>query len=575
MDILSGIVTFCDRGETQGSDFPVANGENFSPISHNVYIKASEGKQFHNPKTKVTVALLGYVSNLEELKNKYQLSSQPEGDLAAIEELYSRKQGSAPISALDGVFSIFIWDENAQTGYLFQDRYGSNLPIYYFSSRDRFVFGSNLKEILPYLPIPREIDAKAAQEFLHTNREIPNEHTLIKGIFKLLPQQSLMVFPKHNKYGVAQIKTKPKMAAQELARNQLLPSIEKQLNRLLGLANKNQLGMALSSGYDTNFIASLLAKLKDKKITAITIGGKDVNEIPAAQKCADSYHNIKHTGALLAPDILQSLPDIVWRLEGYVCERGILLSYELASQFQQQGINCVFLGDGADQVLQPYSSFALERYKRKIHEMIKSSLVGKYFYRAIKKYKDDTQHKQYQFSSSFKMKLKNVKYDIILDYILKKNGIIFNSYGIQPFYPFLNQDTADYAVAIRKSSKGRKYYEGEVIKKLDYRVSRLLQKKGGSTDIGYILEGQSHIIQQLLDKECLQKLFTPQQKAELISHPHYYAEIILQILYIYLFDRLFISGKYDRYFHQPGLDVKLDEAIAEMDPEESVGCLHG
>ena len=93
---------------------------------------------FHNNKTNNICAIIGYISNLEYICNKYFIDKKD--DVKVIERLYSFV-GTELICNLEGVFTIFIWDEARQKGHVFQDEYGSNIPLYYANTRSQFLLG--------------------------------------------------------------------------------------------------------------------------------------------------------------------------------------------------------------------------------------------------------------------------------------------------------------------------------------------------------------------------------------------------------------------------------------------------
>ena len=135
------IVQDCSRFNNGSIDLHVQRTSNF-----NFDTKAL----FYNPTSNILCAMIGYISNLEKIKLKYNVNK--EKDVEIIEKLYSIKKFEF-ILDLDGIFSIFIFDENIQKGYIFQDQYGSNLPIYYAYSKTDFVFSTTLKYLLKNIKV--------------------------------------------------------------------------------------------------------------------------------------------------------------------------------------------------------------------------------------------------------------------------------------------------------------------------------------------------------------------------------------------------------------------------------------
>ncbi len=514
----------------------------------------------YNHKNKVLCALIGYISNIDDLKAKYSLKKSLDTEILA--ELYE-KAGTGFFPDIDGVFTIFIWDSAQKTGYLFQDESGSNSPFYYVNEEGQFIFSNSLKCLLQNFRKKRRLNIQAVHDFLYTGRIVPNEDTLIEGIYKLLPGHRLIISHDKKEHKVQRIAANRTRYSKEYAKANLINSISKQIRRMAAGINTSNIGMTLSAGFDTNLILHFLNKEKFEKITAVTIGGSKVNEIPNAVKCASQYNNLKHLTVRVDENRISFLPDIVWRTEGYVFESGLFLAYEFASMMHREGIRCVFLGEGADQVLNPFKNFTLVKLKMSIMTSIKGTLLGAIFYRLVKKEKEPNKHKQHRLVKPFNTFFSRIKFSIIIDYILKKSGIFLNSYDIQAFYPFLNKDT----ICLSKSlgaplSKGKKFYKTEVIQTLGDKFSPYIKKVGGSTDIEYLLKGKEALIAGLLQKDVIKGLLSEKQSREILKNPQWYCETILQFMYLYLFNELFISGAYDDLFGDPGLDKKLEEYFA-------------
>jgi asparagine synthase (glutamine-hydrolysing) len=195
--------------------------------------------------------VVGYINNLDEIRIKYKIRNKNDNEV--IERLFSLK-GKNAANELDGVFSVFIYDENAEKAYLFQDEYGSNLPIYYVNLNKEFIFSTSLKVILKNVPIRKELDYAAVYDLLSFQTMIPNESTLIRDIYKL-PPQKIMVFDfKYNSFKIEPLKRNEEKISLSTAKVNLIKSIENNLARLFKHITVERLALALSSGYDSNFI---------------------------------------------------------------------------------------------------------------------------------------------------------------------------------------------------------------------------------------------------------------------------------------------------------------------------------
>lgn len=82
-------------------------------------------------------------------------------------------------------------------------------------------------------------------------------------------------------------------------------------------------------------------------------------------------------------------------------------------------------------------------------------------------------------------------------------------------------------------------------------------KIGGATDIHYLIDGRYEIIMKILQSDFVKKIFRKSQIIKMRNNLKCYYRLILQIVYLYLFNKLFISGKYDSRLDQNEIDIPL------------------
>ena len=95
----------------------------------------------------------GEVYNFLELKNeliKKGYSFTNETDTEVILSCYV-EWGDSCVKRFNGMWSIAIWDSSEQKLFLSRDRLGKK-PLYYIYNGEQFIFGSEQKSLLPFLP---------------------------------------------------------------------------------------------------------------------------------------------------------------------------------------------------------------------------------------------------------------------------------------------------------------------------------------------------------------------------------------------------------------------------------------
>jgi asparagine synthase (glutamine-hydrolysing) len=524
-------------------------------------LKNSKTPFFYNAKSGIFCAIVGYVTHLALIKR--ELNTNYEEDVAVIGELY-RSKGAHFAEKLDGSFTVFIFDENLRKGFIFQDRFGSHLPVYYIQTVEGFSFSTSLKGLLKNIKFPRELDYEAAIAFLSDGFAVPGEATLLRHVKKLVPGKYISIDATDLTFSVLKIKELEKQRSLSGSKQDLIPSIQDNIKTLFCSLTQKVPFLAVSSGYDSNFILHTLRKLSSVKMGSVTVGGNQENEIPQVLKILSSYQKIDGITEVIPPDIIHAFPDIVWRLEGYVFERGVFLQYVLAKMlFKEKGISAVFLGEGADQILDQHRHRASKQFMRKLRLFALTSFIGDLYFLILKKrVNPHSKIKRIRVLFEQRADLSSKEtHDKELDFILKKNGVMLNSFGVQGLYAYLNLRTQAASEALGGLNYKKKFFRKSVKRLVAPRVARVLAHKkiGGSTDPEYLLAEdlisairiiQSPFILKFLDKEKIHKI---------CANPLNYCELVLQLTCLFLFDAIFVSGKFDSKFDDENFEMRLSD----------------
>ncbi|MBR5006772.1 MAG: asparagine synthase (glutamine-hydrolyzing), partial [Clostridia bacterium] len=119
-------------------------------------------------------------ASLEEQGKKFDTGSDTEVILRAFETY-----GKETPSLLRGMFAFVIWDRMDKVLFGARDPFGIK-PFFYTSVGETFVFGSEIKGILEYPGVKREINPQALKTYLEFQYS-PLEETMFRGIFRLEP----------------------------------------------------------------------------------------------------------------------------------------------------------------------------------------------------------------------------------------------------------------------------------------------------------------------------------------------------------------------------------------------------
>lgn len=122
---------------------------------------------------------------LEQRRHKFYSHS----DTEVIVHMY-KEYGKDFVKQLQGMFAFALWDKNKKQLLIARDHVGIK-PVYYFVNGNKLLFGSELKSILCYKGIDREINYNAIDVYL-SYLYISAPMTIFKSVNKLLPGNFLL-----------------------------------------------------------------------------------------------------------------------------------------------------------------------------------------------------------------------------------------------------------------------------------------------------------------------------------------------------------------------------------------------
>lgn len=330
---------------------------------------------FFSHDNSVVVMCNGEIYNFNELKKElinkgYHFKTS--SDVETIPHLY-KEYGIDFVHKLNGMYAISLYDKNNQKLFLIRDRLGIK-PLYYSLHRNNIIFSSELKPILYFDFISKEIDYNALSDYLDL-LYIPSPGTPFKQISKLESGSYLEWTKKENKIvnywnpevtfgeSIETIETQRKI--EEI----LFDSIRMQLN------SDVPIGSFLSGGIDSSLITALSAVQTEKEFTAFHIHWKNtigkMDESSYAQNVVDKYGITFVKRDVNRIDVLNLLPKLIYYLEEPFADAAFIPTYFI-SQIASELIKVILNGAGGDELFGGY-----RRYKK--HSTFKS-IIGQLLY---------------------------------------------------------------------------------------------------------------------------------------------------------------------------------------------------
>ncbi|MBV8132699.1 MAG: asparagine synthase (glutamine-hydrolyzing) [Alphaproteobacteria bacterium] len=277
------------------------------------------------------------------------------------------------LDRLRGMFAFALWDERRKSLFCARDRFGIK-PFYYATIGHLFVFASEAKALLPFLP-EIESDRAALAEYLTFQYTI-GEATLFCGIRQLMPGHALIVENgniKIQRYWDVRYNI-------DYEHNQRY--FERRLVELLNdtidvhLRSDVSVGAYVSGGVDSSLIAILAGKT-ERGMSECFHGrftqfpGYDESDF--AQAAVDRVGARLHTIDITADHFRDHISDVIYHLDFPVAGPGSFPQF-MVSELAARHLKVVLGGQGGDEVFGGYARYLLAYFE----QCIKAALDGTY-----------------------------------------------------------------------------------------------------------------------------------------------------------------------------------------------------
>lgn len=311
----------------------------------------------------LAVFLNGEIYNYRELRRELEPrhTFRTNSDTEVIVHLYE-ELGEKCLDRLNGMFALAVWDSRREELFVARDRAGIK-PLFYADLGGCLYFSSELKSLLAFAGLPRELDREALADYL-SFYYISSPRSIFKGIHRLPQAHFLKVsggrceLKRYWDFAFRPERIGARDAAR-LAEEALLNSVRRQL------VSDVPLGVFLSSGLDSTAIVAMMAKLgvRAKTYTVGYEGGGTFNELDGARLVAKKYGTDHHDCLYGPQDVIKDLPGTVSRFAEPHGDWTYLAMGRLARQ-SRPDITVALTGAGGDELFGGYPTLIAARFGR-------------------------------------------------------------------------------------------------------------------------------------------------------------------------------------------------------------------
>lgn len=286
-------------------------------------------------------------------------------DTEVIVHLYE-EEGENFVQKLRGMFAIALWDNRTRTLLLYRDRIGIK-PLHYWFHNGTLIFASEIKAILEYPEVSREISLSALSDYL-SFLYIPTPRTIYREISKLPAGHFL-------RYQEGSVEIRPywdfsyeedSSLSEKGWTEKLRAALEESVK--IHLVSDVPVGAFLSGGMDSSTVVSWMNRWNPGSVKTYSIGFEEgpYNELPYAREVAQ-YFKTRHREKRVETNAVELLPKIVGGFDEPFADASAIPTY-LVSEFARKEVKVVLSGDGGDELFAGYlwtrKETWLERYRR-------------------------------------------------------------------------------------------------------------------------------------------------------------------------------------------------------------------
>lgn len=336
-------------------------------------IDLSSGRQpLYNEDRSCALILNGELYNYLELRRDLEAAGHrfaTQSDSEVLLHLYEER-GEDCLEPIRGMFAFALWDAPRRRLLLGRDRLGQK-PLYYADVGGRLLFASELRALLADPHLPRDLDARALDEFF-TFQCIGAPRSVFRCIRKLPPAHLLVCDAdgiRLRRYW--QPRPDDPLDLQSPGSSETL---QEELLELLRSAVHEQLmsevplGAFLSGGIDSSLVVALMAEALEAPVRTFSIGfeAEGYNELPFARQVAERWKT-EHHEFVVKPDAVAILPKLVWYFSEPFGDASALPTYYV-SELSRRHVTVVLTGDGGDEAFGGYDRYRAMRYASAVPE---------------------------------------------------------------------------------------------------------------------------------------------------------------------------------------------------------------
>jgi asparagine synthase (glutamine-hydrolysing) len=321
----------------------------------------------HQPMTydgKYTIIYNGEVYNYIEIKEELLKKGyvfHTKSDTEVILASYDR-WGFDCVKRFNGMWAFAIFDKEKKIIFCSRDRFGVK-PFYYMEVNGKFIFGSEIKQLLAFLP-ERYVNKKILMDYMILGYEDHTNETFFENIFKLDQSHNLIYDLTTHQYHIQRyyeikldetLNKADEIYSVNAYRDTLMDGIK------LRLRSDVKVGTCLSGGLDSSSVASIASRFYESDEKFLAIHAKSSELRSDESEFAIAVSNYSHLDLNITEpsknDFLQNIEEVIYAQEEPFGSPSIFMQYFVMKKAKELNCKVLLDGQGGDETLLGYERF--------------------------------------------------------------------------------------------------------------------------------------------------------------------------------------------------------------------------
>ncbi len=270
-----------------------------------------------------------------------------------------KKWGTKCVKKFNGMWAFAIYDKEKDILFLSRDRFGIK-PLYYYYSKNKFIFSSEIKAILRH-DIERKTNDAIIFDYLFYNLVDHTEETFFKGIKRLMPGHNLIFNLKTGELKIEEyynIKKRIKYKKRKLKQDDykklkelFLKSVQRRL------ISDVPVGSCLSGGIDSSSIVCAMRNLNKRKIIktfSLSFPHENIDETKYQKIIIKRAQTKSYFTTPKPEEFLDDLNDFLLSQEEPVTGTSAYAQYRVMKLAHDNKMKVLLDGQGSDELFAGY-----------------------------------------------------------------------------------------------------------------------------------------------------------------------------------------------------------------------------